>query len=375
MLLAAFDPPGNVPDLAPGSPDYQAWSDHISDTLNGEIADVNTRIAPGQCQLYNPKLVDTTDPVTELSINWEGFPMRFLRGNRESRKAAWQAADVFTTGVARLQDEYLEWFVYRNPAGKITRVDFTCEAYDYWSFLADRAPSTVVDLYQRYIDPSIVDTDLFTLPGGRYTRFNPWNTGKGAMHLTHDANSLSAEINLVAGATVLWQHGGQPVTDPLQLVNCGRFGDEIRSSDPRIGSDINSLARMGLAITLKNPVGLLMDGLDDTGFLKPDGSPAGDYWQVLRGFAGGAVRATYQVPAGEGLVVGEMTIGGLQIEYGGQIAEHVTMKVVGQACRAGSFSNTPLVCGTAGPPSFELAGAITSTAAADRAPQRSRRSR
>jgi hypothetical protein len=92
------------------------------------------------------------------------------------------------------------------------------------------------------------------------------------------------------------------------LVNCGGFGGEIRSSDPRIGSDINSLARMGFAIALKNPVGLLINDLDDTGFLKPDGSPAGNYWRMLRGFDGGAVRATYEVPAGEGFVVGDMTM-------------------------------------------------------------------
>jgi hypothetical protein len=96
-------------------------------------------------------------------------------------------------------------------------------------------------------------------------------------------------------------------------------------------------------------VGLLIDGIDDTGFLKPDGSPVGDYWRVLRGFAGGTVRATYEVPAGEGFVVGDITIGGQNIEYGGQLAEHVTMKVVGVACRPGSFSNTPQAGGGRGP--------------------------
>jgi len=374
MVLAAFDPPGNVPDLASGPPEHQAWSESISGIFDAEIAGVNARIAPGHCQLYNPTVTDTTGPVAELMVNWEGFPMRFLRANRENRTAAWQAADVFAAGLARLQDEYLEWFVYRNAAGRITRVDFTCEAYDYWAFLAAQVPDTVLALYQSQIHPSIVRTDLFTGPGaGTYNILNRWNTEKGAMHLTHSANSLGAEINLVAGATVLWQHGGNPVTDSLQLVNCGGFGDETRSSDPRIGSDINALARMGFAITLKNPVGLLINDLDDTGFLKPDGSPAGNYWRMLRGFDGGAVRATYEVPAGEGFVVGDMTIGGLKIEYGGQIAEHVTMKVVGQACRAGSFSNTPLPCSTAGPPGFEAVSA--GAAATDGQPKRSRRTR
>jgi hypothetical protein len=354
MLLAAFDPPGNVPDLAPGSAEYRAWSAWISNAIDGEIARIESVLGAGRCQLYNPTKTATSEPAAELTINWEGFPMRFLRAHRENRVDAWRAADIFLPGAARPQDEYLEWFVHRNAAGKISRVDFTCEAWDYWDFLGATAPDTLLKLYQRYIDPSIRKADLFT--GGTYEKLNRWNTEKGAMHLTEGANSLGAEINLVAGATVLWQNGGKVVTDSLQLVQCGGFGDPVRSSDPRIGSDLNSLARMGFAITLKNPVGLLIDGIDDTGFLKPDGKPAGNYWKMLRGFDGGAVRATYEVPAGEGFVVGDMTIGGLKVEYGGQLAEHVTMKVVGIACRPGSFSNTPQTCGTPGPPGFGAVG-------------------
>ena len=353
MLLPAFDPPGNVDDLAPGSPAHNAWSAHVSDTIDGEIAGVEGRIGAGHCQLYNPSRTETTEPAAELTVTWEGFPMKFLRQFRDSRADAWRAADVFDPGAARNQDEYLEWFVYKNDAGKIRRIDFTCEPYDYWTFLGENAPDKVLELYRRHIDPAVTREDLFP-EGGAYNILNPFNTGKGAMHLTHGANSLGAEINLVAGATVLWQKDGQPVTDPLQLIRCGEFGGEVRSSDPRIGWDIGNLARLGFAITLRNPVGLLIDGLDDTGFLKPDGSPAGDYWRVLRGFSGGTVRATYEVPAAEGFVVGDLTIGGHRVEYGGQVAEHVTMKVVGVACRAGSFANVPQTCGEAGPAGFGI---------------------
>jgi len=355
MLLAQFDPPGNVPDLAPGSPERQAWSDFVSNSLDTNISGVEATVGAGLCQLYNPTRVDTTEPTADLVITWGGFPMRWIRGHRDVRTDAWREADDFRLGVARRQDEYLEWFVHKNPAGKITRVDFTCEAWDYWNFLGQNAPAQVLALYQTHIDPAITHVDLF--PGGSYNRLNRWNTELGAMHLSHGANTLGAEINLVAGATVLWENGGRLVTDPLQLIQCGGFGDEIRSSDPRIGWDINNLARLGFAITLKNPVGLLIDGIDDTGFLKPDGSPAGSYWRVLRGFPGGTVRATYEVPAAEGFVVGDITIGGERIEYGGQLADHVTMKVVGTACRPGSFSNAPQSCGVPGPAAFSRAAA------------------
>ena len=352
MLLTAFDPPGNVDDLPPGSPAYNDWSAWVSDTIDREIARLDALLGSGHSQLYNPSRTETTSPTAELTITWEGFPMKFLRQFRDSRMDAWRAADVFVSSVARNQDEYLEWFAYKNGDGKILRIDFTCEPYDYWTFLGVHAPAKLLELYQTHIDPSIRHVDLF--PGGGYDRLNPWNTEKGAMHLTHNANSLGAEINLVAGATVLWQKDGNPVTDPLQFIRCGGFGGEVRSSDPRIGWDIGNLARMGFAITLKNPVGLLIDGIDDTGFLKPDGTPAGNYWRVLRGFSGGAVRATYQVPASEGFAVGDLTIGGNKVEFGGQVAEHVTMKVVGLACRPGSFSNVPRACGVPGPAGFGM---------------------
>lgn len=349
-MLAAFDPPGNVDDLPPGSAVRRRWSDWVSDSLDGEIENVEREVGAGRCQLYNPTRVETTDPAAELTITWEGFPMTIRRRYRDSRVEGWRSADNFRPRVARVQDEYLEWFVYKNSEEKITRIDFTCEAHDYWDFLGSHLPDRVLELYRRFIDPAIPRSDLF--PGGRYDKFNRWNTELGAMHLTHGANTLGAELNLVAGATVIWEKDDTIVSDPLQLIRCGGFGSEQRSSDPRIGWDINNLARLGFAITLKNPVGLLIDGLDDTGFLKPNGSPAGNYWRVLRGFEGGTVRATYEVPASAGFVVGDMTIGGRKVEFGGQVAEHVTMKVVGVACRAGSFSNTPLTCGEEGPAGY-----------------------
>ena len=67
------------------------------------------------------------------------------------------------------------------------------------------------------------------------------------------------------------------------------------------------------------------------------------------------MRATYEVPAAEGFVVGDLLVGGRTVEFGGQIAEHVTMKVVGLACRAGSFSNVPQDCTEPGSPLFGVA--------------------
>jgi hypothetical protein len=334
-----FDPPGAIDDLGvPGDALYQDWHNFISGRMSAEITGLEGVLGAGLSQFYNPAVTPTTSPSAKLTVTWKGFPLKFLRRQRDDRRAAWALADVFTLGVEREQDEYLEWFVHKNSAGKITRVDFTAEAWDYWEFLgdhgmADKENSKILELYRRFIDPAVQASEIFTGSGGTYEKFNQWNTAKGAMHLTHGSNTLGAEINLAARATVLWEHNGVPVTDPLQLINAGRFGSRVRSSDPRIGWDVNNLARLGFMVTLASPVGLLIDSLDDTGFLKPDGTPVGNYWNVLRGFGGGILRATYEVPAAEGFLVGDITIGGQPVEFGGQIAEHVVMKLVGQACR------------------------------------------
>jgi hypothetical protein len=53
-----------------------------------------------------------------------------------------------------------------------------------------------------------------------------------------------------------------------------------------------------------------------------------NYWRIVRpaGASGPpALRLVYEVPRSEGFVVGDIRIGGRPIEFGGQIAEHLTV--------------------------------------------------
>ena len=107
-------------------------------------------------------------------------------------------------------------------------------------------------------------------------------------------------------------------------------------------------------------VGLYIAGLDTTGWSKPDGRPVGDYWRITRGSRGAIVRARYEVPRREGFVVGQVQIGGEPIEYGGQIAERITMKLTGLAAEQGRHRASPVGCRRRAPaPASEpgLAGA------------------
>ena len=42
----------------------------------------------------------------------------------------------------------------------------------------------------------------------------------------------------------------------LALIKCAQFGDAVRNSDPKIGFQVNQLARAGFLITLADPVGI-----------------------------------------------------------------------------------------------------------------------
>ena len=234
---------------------------------------------------------------------------------------------------------------------------FTCEGPEYWTALAEGYPQgyegprtagaegdkqKLCDLYRQFISPDVQLEDLFV--GNSYNPYNRWNTTDGAMHLIQFANSLVAEIQLAADASVLRAKGGRLVTDNNQLIRCAKYGEPERFSDPAIGGGVNALARQGASITLLNPIGLYIVGVDDAGWTKPDGSPVDNYWQIQRGTADMTVRAVYEVPQSEGFTVGDIKIGGEKIDYGGQIAEHITMKLTGVACQFHQSHNTPGRC-------------------------------
>ena len=47
------------------------------------------------------------------------------------------------------------------------------------------------------------------------------------------------------------------------------------------------------------------------------------------------LRLEYEVPPGQGFVVGDLKIGGRRIEFGGQLAEQITVVIHGTAGKVG----------------------------------------
>jgi hypothetical protein len=315
-LVTRFDTPAALRDLPAGSPFYDNWHTFLASRLTTTPA---TGTATGE--FYDASEVDVSILAERLLV-WMAFPREVLVRHRDDRRASFVEADA-DVAARDPQNEYCEWHATRNAAGKITKVVFVTESPEYWEQMWAVDRGAVVNLYRTHVDPAITEADLRVGgPGSAYDKFNPFNTTNGIMHLIQSINTLSAALGLAQGSI----HTGA-ARDNYEAVPPG-----LRTSvDPRVKFDVGALARTGLSLTLRDPIGLYIIGYDDTGWTKPDGSPVGDYWTIRRGSPGQILRLEYSVPPGSGFGVGDIRIGGRRIEWGGQIAEHVTCTVGGVA--------------------------------------------
>ena len=304
-LVTLFDTPASLRDVPAGSPFYQMWHNIIDGMLG-----------PGSGLFYNPSRTNV-DVIAEHSLAWMGFPRELMVSHRDDRALAFRVAD--TTANRGGQEEYCEWRVTRNAARKITKVVFVTEAPEYWSSLWAADPARVLALYRTLVSPAVMASDLVS-GGGFYNGHNHWNTTDGIVHFIVSDNTLNAAVQEARGS-VLTTLRDNYESLPLRATNV----------DPRLILDVGVLARRGLMISLREPIGLYVAGYNDDGWTKPNGAPVDNYWRIVRGRPGQILRLEYEVPAGAGFVVGDIRIGGRPIEWGGQIAEHITCTAAGIA--------------------------------------------
>jgi hypothetical protein len=424
-MITAYDPPAFMTDFDRIPGQRAAWSRAVSGWFDESVAAQKYDLDGQPCQYYNQLTTHPSGPAIEQEIVWNGFPGSLRNRLGRSRALAMadhplpltQAMDGQPGGYFyggqwehlyyRPQDEYCEWRVTRDPDGGIRRVTFTSEPPEYWQALHGDTlaglngdpvypttgdPKLMHQLYREYVSPDVRYEDLVcavdlvddlgsknplvVYPKGSYNPYNRWNTTDGIMHLTQPSNSLSAEILLGGDATVLRAAGrsGRTVSDPDALICCAHYGGANRCSDPTIGASVNELAALGCAITLRNPVGLYIDDLDVTGWAGPKGQPVDPAWfRILRGRPGLIERAVFEVPEGAGFRVSDVTIGGVPISVGGQLSEHITVKLVGLAATPGKFSNKPSgcaggCCADAANPSFLFRSRLDDSCPPDRVP-------
>jgi hypothetical protein len=393
--ITRYDPPGFMTDFDGIDGQLEQWSDAVSGWFDEVVAKEERELGGQRCQYFNQLTSPQPEPLLPQAIVWNAFPGTLRR--RFGEAASLEVAETmlplsvrddgqgpFYVGPKwanlyyRPHHEYCEWRAERDEYGNIVRVVFTSEPPEYWQALwggklpdlkgkakydIKGNPDVMLDLYREYVSPEVQLDDLrcaenfidysdpkkpeVVYEKGAYNPYNRWNTTDGIMHLTHPANSLQAEIQLGGDATILRQSHWRPVVNPDALICGTRYGGANRCSDPTIGATVNELAALGCWVTLRNPVGLYMDHLDLTGITTPQGAPIEpDYFTVLRGDeADGLIeRAVFEVPAGKGFEVGDLKIGGRPIEYAGQLAKLMTVKLVGLAAGLDSFANHPMAC-------------------------------
>lgn len=326
--LSRFSTPAHLPDKNP-----DAWSARVTKIfapyVKGSLP-----------QFYDPTQNNTPPATPEPMLSWAAFPAA-LRAQVPSQLERWKLADKDRT----LQDEYCEWSVERNSAGKIKRITFTTEVPEYWEHLLETNPKRLVELYRKLVDPRVKLADL-RRPNGSYKRENRWNTSKPGRiaHLMQGNNTLGAAVDLVARATVLRVKNGQPVTNQQELVICAGLGNPLRNSDPQIASAVNIAAGQGNEITLADPPGLHLGRPLTAGMVTPDGADAARFWRIERGNAEHTLRARFEVPAQKKYVVGDIKIGGRPIQFGGQVADRVQVWIKA-VVKKGTHKPKPKPCG------------------------------
>ncbi|MDQ4124876.1 MAG: hypothetical protein M3134_04640 [Actinomycetota bacterium] len=330
MPLTRFAAPGNVDELS--NDDLDSWSDRLSELFDAVAA-------PEGRHFYNPTTSETPADAAVAKVTWPAAPGRLL-SRRLSPERRWEIAD----GDRNEQDEYCEWSVLRD-GDKVVRVTFTTETPDYFDHLLDVEEKKAVALYEAATGKPVTADDL----RGNHGVFEAANelnsrTDGPIVHLMQQSNTLRAAVVLAAEATVLRKgKNGEAIRHPQTLIVCGGLGDERRHSDPRIASAVNNLVARRFEITLQDPVGLYLDRFVTTGMTTPDDADAREFWTIERGEPGHALRARFEVPAGRGYAVGDITIGDQPIVAGAQLAERLSIRIEAVA-RPAKFSRRRRPC-------------------------------
>jgi hypothetical protein len=363
-----YEPPAGWNDFQGHPREQQAlrgWSNFILAHFRSNIDDLRSEV-PSPL-FFSEAEQPIPQQTRSIPVPWNGFPKVLALQHGGSGEAAWQAADAL--GVIRAsaadgstvelpfrpQDEYLEWLAITDDGGNVTRYVFTCEGPEYWAHLAKVDRKLLLERYRQLVGEEVELQDLLfeqrvrlgrrLFEAGDYNPWNVWNTERGIVNLTHPANTLGAEINLAARATIPRRDGtGQLVTDAKRLACCSDFGAPNRSSDPTIGQAVNLAVQGGISVTLENPVGLYIRSIDLGRISGPDGERLDDWWRITRGEPEYGLRAEFGPPDRTSFGMTDVRVKGTPLRRGGQLAEVITMALYARAHDFGLPDSPMLPC-------------------------------
>ncbi|MDE4561848.1 hypothetical protein LOF24_28000 [Sinorhizobium meliloti SM11] len=356
--MFTYDPPARIddlPDPATRAIFLDDWHKWMSHTVHAEIQNLQSDPADNVPSPLFFSEVDRPAQKSDLPVTWNAFPLSVARQTASDPAKGWVWLDGLSESTRysvdknhlvkikqRRQDEYCEW--RRDDKGpRGPRYVFTAEGPEYWIMLAKHDLDRVTTLYQKYVSPDVRKEDLllkndirfgeWILKKGSYDPFNTWNTEKGILHLTQGANTLGAEVNLAARATVLRSDmHGQRIVDARRLIGASGYGSINRSSDPNIGFGLNITAVPAgavkpLSITLANPVGLYMSDIAEGRLTDANDQPLVGWFKFVRGQKGHGLMAVLEPPAGEKRTLDDVYVDGEKLQSGGQVATLIQMVV------------------------------------------------
>lgn len=393
-LPSCHAPPGHLCGLADLPDGPGQWQRYIGRTLADAVDNLALLglTAPGggplQPRFHDGTVASPGQPAVDLPIVWNAFPKKLL--TRFGRDKAMVVADMLWPLSAgdsfdplspgsrvaidrappwmRPQDEYCEWRVERDPATqRLRRITFTVESPEYWTALHGGqmptlrihrpprldpfdfrgSPQHAAALYSALLGMAVAPHEIADQKGV-YAAHNRWNTTHGIVHLTHRVNALCTHVRLCADSTVCRQDAaGHLITHPEALCCAQASGDPATHADPTIVGTINALVRQGARISLPDPVGIVIDDVDTSGWALPATAAAAqppivprDCLHIVRGTVGRILRLVVQAPAGSGLLLEDLVIAGEPLRHGGQIAECISVKTTVRCSLAGAA--TPL---------------------------------
>ena len=196
------------------------------------------------------------------TIDWKAFPI--LNKN--------EGNDKIDRDRFNLQEEYVEWAVFRDANDEIDEIVFTTEFREYFAVLAGVSPAGIIEAIKELMpgaNPTVREiygvTNVEGMPSmERERRFlghlrnNPWNNGRnGIMALTLGPNSFGALFGLAIACGI--KKEGLP-SDQV----CGNIGGACvagRQSDPRICTVCQEQVRAGKVFSLDDPIGIFISNL------------------------------------------------------------------------------------------------------------------
>ncbi len=201
-----------------------------------------------------------TDPDTiQSNVEWAAFPKISTGSDRE----------IDTQRFVH-QDEYVEWNVERDNAGKVTKITFTTELYEGLEALAavsqqalvqgvkdiiPNANPTTEELFGPRFDPTQATGDSRGEQFVQHRRMNPWNNGeKGILCLGHRNSTMGALFSLV-GDCAINKHVVPAQACAISSCVPGR------NSDPSICAAAQNLSQSDRILSLIDPVGIQINEL------------------------------------------------------------------------------------------------------------------